>query len=358
MRNSLTAGNLLRAIAGLSQNQWFNYVSQKTETKIQIIRCEEPEGPIYIRRKTKDGKEDQTTISKEMLWRAANAIVDNVPVNFERVFGSSYNTRSVLEALLAHTSEFYWCKPGRIELIHDSTKIKSGHKHLIWRPNDPHQKGVMQEYKGVSAISEIPSQIVTYDALVGVDEEDQMPLSIDVQRRHLQIQIALIEIGVKLGFRTWIASNDKGYKYGDKHIGSLDGVIAKLSDEKVLASYPDAINAAKLIDCIWFKNGKLMPAVMEVEHTTGITSGLNRMNKFSKLGPQLRDIRWVIVAADEDRNEVLRKANDPQFSDLDTKYFPYSGVEELHSLCRRRGLSNKSVNEAFLDCFMESCRKH
>ena len=98
-----------------------------------------------------------------------------------------------------------------------------------------------------------------------------------------------------------------------------------------------------------------MPAVMEVEHSTGITSGLTRMKKFQDLGPHLADIRWVIVAADEDRSEVMRKANAAQFKSLNTRYFSYSAVEELYSLCKRRKLSSKAVNEEFLDCFMESC---
>ncbi|MEQ1546887.1 MAG: hypothetical protein ABL924_17875 [Methyloglobulus sp.] len=180
-------------------------------------------------------------------------------------------------------------------------------------------------------------------------------MDIDVRRRHLQIQIALIEIGLQLGFRTWIAHNDKGFQYGEKKVGELEGVIARLSDERVLASYEEARVAANLIDCIWFKNGKLMPAVMEVEQSTGVTSGLTRIKKFQDLGPRLANIRWVIVAADEDREEVIRKANTLQFQSLNTKYFSYSAVEELYSLCKRRKISNKAVNEEFLDCFIEPC---
>jgi type II restriction enzyme len=354
----LTPSNLVHAINQLPNQVWFDYVNDRTRTKVQYVQKRGPEGPIVIRRRVSNGNIDELSISTEMLWRAANAIVPNTPINFERVFGSSYNTRSALEALLVHTPQFYWCKPGRIELIRDSAKIKSGHKHIIWLPNKLHENGVMCQTNDVEAISELPIQLVAYDALVDVADTESESLPIDVKRRHLQIQIALVEIGAKLGFRTWVAQNDRGYKYGQKTIGNLDGVINRLSDERVMASYQEAIDAAKLIDCIWFKNGRLMPAVMEVEHSTGVTSGLNRMQKFQKLGPALQDVRWVIVAADEDRNDVLRKANDPQFSSLETRYFSYSAVEELYSLCRRRGLSNHSVNEKFLDCFMESCRQH
>jgi type II restriction enzyme len=357
----LTASNLVKAIQNLPKDQWFEYISGATQTKVKVTHITQPEGPISIERYSpaKGGITNATKaqISVPMIWRIANAFQPNVPINFDRVLGASYNTRSALETLLAHTPEFYWCVPGRIELINNSSEIKRGHKHLVWMPELPHQNGVLAESKtgNDQAISEIPTQSIVYDSLAITKSSLPIEMDIDVKRRHLQIQIALIEIGFMLGFRTWIAHNDKGFQYGDKKVGELNGVIARLADERVLASYEDAVNAANLIDCIWFKNGKLMPAVMEVEHSTGITSGLTRMKKFQDLGPHLADVRWVIVAADEDRAEVMRKASIEHFQSLNPKFFPYSAVEELYDLCKRRKLSNRAVNEAFLDCFMESC---
>ncbi len=354
----ISASNIVQALKQLPKNTWLNYVHDATRSKVRFITAAGPEGPITIERQV-DGKITKQSISSEMLWRIANAIVPNVPISFDRVLGASYNTRSSLEALMAHTPEFFFCKPGRIEIKNGTPNVKHGHKHLIWLPNAPHENGILAESQLGSGfeISELPTQNVTYEALTVADVSDtsKEPLPIDVKRRHLQIQIALIEIGRQLGFRTWIAHNDKGFLYGQKRIGDLDGVIASLSDERVLAAYSEAIVAANLIDCIWFKNGRLMPAVLEVEHSTGVTSGLTRMKKFQDAGPALQDVRWVIVAPDEERSNVIRKANDPQFSSLNTKFFSYSAVEELHNLSLRRGLSNRSVNEAFLDCFMEPC---
>lgn len=356
----LTASNIVKAILNLPKGQWFEYINEKTRSQVKVISSAGPEGPIYVERRNptkKGGEASPATISSAMIWRIANAYTPNVPINFDRVLAGSYNTRSLLEALLAHTPEFYWCVPGRIELVNNSSEIKRGHKHIVWMPDLPHQNGILVESKtgNDQAISEIPSQSIIYDSLAITTSSLPAEIDIDVKRRHLQIQIALIEIGVQLGFRTWIAHNDKGFKYGEKKVGELEGVIATLSEERVLASYDEARAAANLIDCICFKNGKLMPAVMEVEHSTGITSGLTRMKKFQDLAPRLTDIRWVIVAADEDRDEVIRKANTLQFQSLDTKYFSYSAVEELYSLCKRRNISSKAVNEEFLNCFMESC---
>jgi type II restriction enzyme len=140
-----------------------------------------------------------------------------------------------------------------------------------------------------------------------------------------------------------------------KPISELPGVINRLQDEQVLASYNEAAKNAMLIDAIWFKNGRLMPAVIEVEQSTGTNSGLMRMKRFQDSGPALADIRWVIAAPDEDRAEVMRKANDPQFASLNAKYFPYSAIEELYSLCKRRKIDGSAINEKFLDAFMEPC---
>ena len=113
---------------------------------------------------------------------------------------------------------------------------------------------------------------------------------------------------------------------------------------------PDVIKAALYIDCIWFKNGKLMPAVMEIEHSTGVVTGLSRMKNMQDLFPSTKT-RYVVVASDDDRKKVVQEANKEQFKSLDTRFFPYSAVEELYSLCERRKL--RGITEEFLDSFME-----
>ena len=316
-----------------------------------------PEGPIEIKRY--DPRKKQTldsskteSISTQMLWRLANSIQIDVPVNLDRVFGASYNTRSVLESLLAHTPEYYWCKPDRLEIMNTQKTIKKGHKHIIFRPNNPHENGVLCEFETNVIISEMNidsvHQSVDLETLPPNDE-----LSIEERRKHAQIQIALVKIGHHLGYRTWVAANDRSLKYNGKAISQMDGVIDSLSNEKVLQSYEDAAHHARLIDCIWFKNGRLMPAVMEIEHSTGVKSGLTRMKQFCDYAPILRDIRWTIVAPDDERSKVIECANMPQYKSLDARFFPYSAVEELYSLCERR--KPQGITDEFLDSFMEKC---
>lgn len=136
----------------------------------------------------------------------------------------------------------------------------------------------------------------------------------------------------------------------------MEGVIDSLTNEKVLSAYDDAIKETRFIDCILFRNGKLMPAVMEIEHSTGIKSGLTRMKQFCDFAPRLQDIRWTIIAPDEYRPKVMAFANMPQFRELETKFFPYSAVEELYSLCERR--KPRGMTDQFLNSFMENCVLH
>lgn len=345
----------MRAINQLPRNQDYNYINPKTTSKIYIEHIALPEGPIRFRRYDPNkgkGKADAKTISisSNSIWRYANAFRPGVPVNVDRVFGGSFNYRSALEAFLAHTPQFYYCYPGRIELVASTTKVKKGHKHIIWLPDSPHKQGLLTEIDTEVIISEIPNADIVYEALVMPEAEPQTQLNIKVARRHAQIQIALVEIGKQLGFRTWIAQNDRGIIYNNKTIAEMDSVIARLEDEQLVSAYADAQRAAKLIDCVWFKNGTLMPAVIEVEHSTGVRSGLTRMKTFYDAIPRF-PTRWVIAAPDEDREKVLRECNTPQFRELNPLFFPYSAIEELYSLCQRRKI--KGVTEEFLDCYME-----
>ncbi len=357
MKQRITAYNLVRAISQLPRNINYNYVNPKTKGLIRIENVILPAGPIQIRRwnpikgETPDRAKVES-ISSEMIWRVANAINEGDPINLDRILGGSYNTRSVLEALIALTPNFYSCYPGRIKDIDGHSSIEHGHKHLIWLPNEPHKQGVFVEKQVPNmAISEIPMQSVTYDNLI-LPESMTVggEMDIEVIRRHTQIQIALYLIGLQLGYRTWIAQNDKGIIFREKPLIEQPGIIPSLNNENMITAFPDAEPSARFIDCIWFKNGRYMPAVMEVEHTTGVTSGLTRMKGLQDAAPSLMT-RYVIVAPDDDREKVVEEANRPQFLSLDTRYFSYSSVEELYYMCTHRNLHGVDLD--FLDCYME-----
>ena len=352
----ITAYNLVRAINRLPKNINYNYINPRTPSLIHIEDVKLPAGPIHIRRWNPNkgetyGAAKLESISSEMIWRVANAINVGEPINLDRILGASYNTRAVLETLIALTPEFYYCYPGRIQDIDGRSTIQQGHKHLIWLPETPHDMGVLKEKEVPNmAVSEIPIQTVTYDVILPDSMFLGKNLDIAVVRRHTQIQIALYLIGLQLGYRTWIAQNDKGIVYKDKPLIEQPGIVPSLRDENIISAFPGAEPSAKFIDCIWFQNHRFMPAVMEVEHTTGITSGLTRMKGLQTAMPAF-NTRYVIVAPDADREKVIDEINRPQFEDLHARYFPYSSVEELYYICTHRNLHG--ITQEFLDCYME-----
>ena len=295
----LTAANLVSAIRNLPKNQVFQYVNPRTKGVVRVIGVAGPEGPITFKRWTPSkGQTDKNakveSISSQMLWRMANAFVENLPLNVDRVFGASYNNRSVLECLVAHTPEFYFCYPGRVEDTAGSVGIKSGHKHIMWIPSQPHRNGVLVQKATNIAISEIPAQSVSYDLVLPRTLENAS-IDVNAARRHTQIQIALYLIGTHLGFRTWIAQNDNGIIFNNKPLIEQTGIVRTLQDEPMVYPHEGAVQAGLFIDCIWFNI----------------------------------------------------------FKPLNVLFFPYTAVEELDYLCEKRNLNSQSVNEEFLDCFME-----
>lgn len=355
----LSCENLVDALAALPKSNTYSYINKATHTALRIENVEKPYGPITIRRwdpskgETLAGAASQT-ISKEMLFRVANAVAEGLPINIDRVLGASYNTRSALETLICHVPQFYYCYPGRIENKNGVTKIKAGHKHIIWLPSEPHAAGELVEKKLEHLeINEIPTKNVVYNALelpAHVTPDSVAGLDHQTARMHLLMQMAIYEIGRNLGFNTFIAQNDSGTKYKGKPLMDHPQIVRDLADQPTVSSFDGAANSGKLIDAIWFSK-KAIPAVFEVEHSTGVTSGLTRMAGFKDHLPPYKDMRFVIVADDDLREKVTQEINKPQFKELHAYYLPYSAVNELLSLCQTRKL--RGITEAFIDTFLE-----
>ena len=238
----ITVGNIVAAIKSLPKNVSYQYINPNTSGLIKIDEVILPEGPIYIKRydpnkgKTINSSKRES-ISTPMLWRVANALSLDKPMNLDRVLAGSYNTRSVLESLMVHTPQFYYCYPGWIEhKVSAAVEVKRGHKHIMWQPNDPHKPGVIAKAETSIVISEIPRADVFYETVRVPDVAIYPDIDIAVKRRHTHIQIALIKIGRQLGFRTWVANNNCGILYKKQRLGDMDGAIRTLEDEKLVQS--------------------------------------------------------------------------------------------------------------------------
>lgn len=347
----LTVSSLIFQIANLPKHS-ITYASGKGECIVENVQL--PEGPIGFKRRndaTPWANCKTEYISQAMLWRVVNALNTRIPIQIDRVLGASYNCRTVLETLIAACSDFYICRPNRYTVIAGQTEIQKGHKHLIWKLGCPHVTGFVGQMNVDGYITEVPSVDVYCDAIPVENTTNEIKtneIDPEIKRIHSQMQVALCESARWLHMRPWVSIEDHGIRYQGKNILEFPDIVKDLHEEKVINNYPQAINVAKHIDCLWFNGG--MPFAFEVEHSTGVTSGLTRMNS---LRNQLEFCRtnYVVVAADDARKDVLKKAADLQFKDMDLWYMPYSAVSELHGFINRH--DNYGLPKDFMKSFME-----
>ncbi|HEX8473089.1 MAG TPA: hypothetical protein VF666_03585 [Pyrinomonadaceae bacterium] len=350
----LKTADLVNSIAQLGTQKVYDYPSGKG--KFRITEAVTPEGPIKFKR-WKSGQTEANAsldrISTNQLATVAFVFSKrlNYPIHFDRLFSGGGNTRSVLEAMLAYTPHFFICNPQRINPYTGNTENKRL-KHLMWCPDEKHSLGEIREKECHQLISEVEldvefGEINITPAMLG-DEFD----TIEAKKVHTQMQVALVEIGNALNFRTWIAKNDRAIPIGDIALGKLPGVIQSLEEIPIFYS-AEIGRAASLIDCIWFSDDfRYIPAVIEVEHSTGVTSGLTRMLKFMNTIPSMTT-KFTILAPNELRNKVVSEANNAAFRALQARFMPYSTVRELYGLIKRYSLSNV-IERNFIEPFMES----
>ena len=232
---------------------------------------------------------------------------------------------------------------GKVVRVADGDTIKDNQPHEIGQVVEP---PLGEDF----VISEIPTLETSYDI---VPSRRQEGIDIAIARRHSQIQVCLAEIAKALDMRTWLAVEDHGIRYNGRVIMEYPFIVQNLSDERALMGYPDAISVANHIDCMFFNGG--LPYAFEVEHTTGVTSGLNRMLSFKNKAEHL-NTRYVIVAPDEDRELVMTRAQPAQFQPIEPLFFSYSQVEDLYAFIHRHNGKLMGTGKEFLNTFMEPCR--
>lgn len=344
----LKASDLVRSIAELGKENLYEYYKKKTKIKITDIVF--PEGPIKFKRWGKNPGIGSISTNQLAMAAAVFSRKPNYPIHFDRLFSGSGNSRAAFETLLALTPNFFISYPAKTNPYTGLTEKKL--KHIMWCPGDSHETGSMEERNFEQVISELELDTdfgnIKLDSSNLSDEFD----SIEAKRIHTQMQVALVRIGNALNFHTWIAKNDRSIQIENSTIGSLEGVVDSLEKIPILY-HNESKKAASLIDCIWFSNDfKYIPAVIEVEHSTGVTSGFTRMLKLKETIPSV-SMGYAIVAPNELREKVISEANNDVFRNLSARYMPYSTIRELYGLIRRYSLT-KVVDRSFIEPFMET----
>ena len=131
----LTIEHILELIEVLPTNKVFDYVSGG-DSKAKLISVDKQNLKVDIVRVNADGTEKNASMTTDILTTLSNSIKENTPFKFDNVLNGSGNVRSTMEAIFAHTAEFYSCKIKRV-------------KHLIWVPSMPHEVGTIVDYDSI-----------------------------------------------------------------------------------------------------------------------------------------------------------------------------------------------------------------
>lgn len=127
---------------------------------------------------------------------------------------------------------------------------------------------------------------------------------------HEEMQMLLLKLGSEMGFKVWIAKNDKNKEVNGQRHEDIIGYIKDFPTE--ISS--DIQKIAEFIDILWIE-GKNIKAAFEVESTTTIYSGLLRLSDLILVQPD-HEIDLYIVAPDDRLEKVISELNRPTFSSL------------------------------------------
>ena len=146
----LTVDYLLNLLDEVTKNVEFDYVKPGS-SKVKLLSVNHSLKTVSLQRVTGSNYEN-ANISKDTLSILANSISENIPFSIESVLKGSGNKRSVYEAILARTSDFYKCTVGRI-------------KHLVWVPSQRHQVDKLvvislDELQKISGMIQVNTQLM------------------------------------------------------------------------------------------------------------------------------------------------------------------------------------------------------
>lgn len=161
-------------------------------------------------------------------------------------------------------------------------------------------------------------------------------------RTHTEIQGWLRDLGHSLGFKVWVANNDRNRPYAGGRLA--DGCCNCLPE--TLESAP-AAEAIRLIDVLWLEPeiGRVA-AAFEVEHTTSIHSGIVRMLDLALGLPAQPAHALFLVAPDAREKDVRNQLLRPAFSrvtDLNVRFIAYSDLESHREAIARFGQGMKAI---------------
>ncbi|MFZ5635611.1 MAG: type II restriction endonuclease [Pseudomonadota bacterium] len=152
---------------------------------------------------------------------------------------------------------------------------------------------------------------------------------------HTQVQGWLRDLGAALGFRVWIASNDRARPYAGGRLA--DGCLETLPPtlESSLA-----VDAIRLIDILWIESDDRVAAAFEVEHSTSLYSGIVRMLDLALGASDGLHCNYFLVAPDRRESDARAQFARPAFqrvNDLNLRFIAYGDLQEHRENMARFG---------------------
>jgi hypothetical protein len=147
--------------------------------------------------------------------------------------------------------------------------------------------------------------------------EPELPkrLSID---SHEAAEAVLLMLGNLLGYDTY--TPDAGRTYKEQKLGDI-ATLQELPD----FTSPKIMDSVQNIDVVWLKE-EWPEYFFEVEHSTGVTSGLLRIYQAEKIPAQ-----FFIVAPQKELRRFQREVEKAPFNRIKKKY-QFRSYEELHDM--------------------------
>lgn len=125
--NNITVDHLLELVSQIIPGSTYDY-ARPGANKARLISVDVTSAKIQMARVSEDGSLTQSSIASDSLNTLASRIVEDTPISIDEALLNGGNQRSVIEALLLRTAEFYSCKVGR-------------NKTIVWVPSKPHKVG-------------------------------------------------------------------------------------------------------------------------------------------------------------------------------------------------------------------------
>lgn len=178
-------------------------------------------------------------------------------------------------------------------------------EHVFELAHKRDKKAVIKSALGIREISEPETPVV-------------LPTAAEITN-HSEAEAILLKLGLILGYDTYSPDKNK-VAYGQKleELISLDSIPQ--------FSTPTLLDTIKNIDVIWFED-EFPVYCFEIEHTTGVTTGLLRLYQTSQLRTKL-----FVVAPVDVLKKFEKEMNKMPFKKMKSRYI-FRSYENLSRFC-------------------------